>query len=81
MAVQDDGAGLAIQTREDGLGLRLIRAFARKVGATLAISGGWEHYSLDAACDRRRRVGQHTDIRNNDGPPSGVMPQRARARQ
>jgi two-component sensor histidine kinase len=39
LAVRDDGAGLPAQARGDGLGLGLIRALARKLGATLAISG------------------------------------------
>ena len=39
LAVRDDGVGLPVQARHGGLGLRLIRAFARKAGATLTLSG------------------------------------------
>ncbi len=39
LAVRDDGVGLPVQAPEGGLGMRLIRGFVRKVGATLALSG------------------------------------------
>jgi two-component sensor histidine kinase len=39
LAVRDDGVGLPIQAPEGGLGMRLIRGFVRKVGATLTLSG------------------------------------------
>jgi two-component sensor histidine kinase len=39
LAVRDDGVGLPVQAPEDGLGMRLIRGFVRKVGATLTLSG------------------------------------------
>jgi two-component sensor histidine kinase len=39
LAVRDDGVGLPVQAPEGGLGMRLIRGFVRKVGATLTLSG------------------------------------------
>jgi two-component sensor histidine kinase len=39
LTVRDDGVGLPDRVREGGLGHKLTRAFARKLGATLAISG------------------------------------------
>jgi two-component sensor histidine kinase len=39
LTVRDDGAALPVQAGDDSLGLRLIRAFARRIGATLAVLG------------------------------------------
>jgi len=39
LTVRDDGAGLPTRTHEGSLGLKLIRAFALKLGAKLAVSG------------------------------------------
>jgi two-component sensor histidine kinase len=39
LAVRDDGVGLPVQAPEGGLGMRLIRGFVRKVGATLTLFG------------------------------------------
>ena len=80
LTVRDDGVGLPARVREGGLGHKLTRAFARKLGATLAISGeGGTTLALklpdnatghSASC----RAGQHPGIRTRDGWHPGAPP-------
>ena len=84
LTVRDDGVGLPARVREGGLGHKLTRAFARKLGATLAISGeGGTTLALKlpdnaAGYPASCRAGQHPGIRTGDGWRPGAPPWQSR---
>jgi two-component sensor histidine kinase len=79
LTVRDDGVGLPARAREGGLGHKLTRAFARKLGATIAISGeGGTTLALKLSDTTGNpescRTGQHPGIRVGDGWRPGAPP-------
>jgi hypothetical protein len=72
LIVRDDGVGLPAQAREGSLGLRLIHAFARQVGATLAVPGeGGTTVALTLPVASAARSERRTDTREPEHAAGG----------